>query len=180
MNSPVRLGVSPTAASIPTGVFSQRLEALFPDTRTLDCGVCLIPQLFLPVYLHTNVGPRVCQLIPHPVLQPLPCCVSSLPRLPISTPPTGLGECFFNSFVVGFPQSSVFWQFWLFFVFQFVVILWLCKEAQCIYLCLHLGWKSPGDIFKNHITEAKRALKFPWGQAQALVLTWFMLEFIPT
>ena len=30
MNSPVRLGVSPTAASTPTGVYSQRFEALFP------------------------------------------------------------------------------------------------------------------------------------------------------
>ena len=29
-NSPVRLGVSPTAASTPTGVFSQKFEALFP------------------------------------------------------------------------------------------------------------------------------------------------------
>ena len=30
MNSPVRLGVSPTAASTPTGVFNQWFEALFP------------------------------------------------------------------------------------------------------------------------------------------------------
>ena len=30
VNSPVRLGVSPTAASAPTAVFSQRFEALFP------------------------------------------------------------------------------------------------------------------------------------------------------
>ena len=30
MTSPVGLGVSPTAASTPTGVFSQRFEALFP------------------------------------------------------------------------------------------------------------------------------------------------------
>ena len=30
MNSPVRLGVSPTAAWTPTGVFNQRFEALFP------------------------------------------------------------------------------------------------------------------------------------------------------
>ena len=56
MNSPVRLGVSPTAASTPTGVFGHRFEALFPHW---DPGlwVCLAPQLFLPVYPHTNVGP---------------------------------------------------------------------------------------------------------------------------
>ena len=56
-NSPVRLGVSPAAASTPTGVFSQRFEALFPRAGALGCMVCLAPQLFLLVYLHTNVGP---------------------------------------------------------------------------------------------------------------------------
>ena len=40
-NSPVRLGVSPTAASIPTGIFSQRFQALFPCAGTLGCTVCL-------------------------------------------------------------------------------------------------------------------------------------------
>ena len=55
-NSPVRLGVSPTAASTPTGVFSQRFEALFPQAGGLGCADCLTPQLFLLVYLHSNVG----------------------------------------------------------------------------------------------------------------------------
>ena len=39
-NSPVRLGVSPTAASTPTGVFNQRFEALFPCARALGYAVC--------------------------------------------------------------------------------------------------------------------------------------------
>ena len=40
-NSPVRLGVSPAAAaSTPTGVFTQRLEALFPRAGALGCAVC--------------------------------------------------------------------------------------------------------------------------------------------
>ena len=34
-NSPVRLGVSPVAASTPTGVFNQRFEALFPRAGAL-------------------------------------------------------------------------------------------------------------------------------------------------
>ena len=50
--SPMRLGVSPTADSTPTGVFSQRFEPLFPRAGTLDCVVCLAPHLFLPVYPH--------------------------------------------------------------------------------------------------------------------------------
>ena len=52
----MRLEVSPAAASTPTGVFSQRFEALFPLTGTLGCAVYLTPQLFLLVYLHVNVG----------------------------------------------------------------------------------------------------------------------------
>ena len=61
--------------------------------------------------------------------------------LPVSVPPAGLDECFFfNSLVVGLLYSLVFCQFWLFFVFKFVVVLLLlCEEAQCVYLGLHLG-----------------------------------------
>ena len=39
-NSPVRLGVSPPAASTPTGVFTQWFEALFPRAGALGCRVC--------------------------------------------------------------------------------------------------------------------------------------------
>ena len=64
-------------------------------------------------------------------------------RLPVSAPPTGLDECvFFNSLVVGLPYSLIFCQFWLFFVFKLLLsFFWLCEEAQCVYLCLHLGRK---------------------------------------
>ena len=55
-NSPVRLGVSPAAASTPKGVFNQRFEALFPLAGALGCGVCLAPPPFLLVYLCVNVG----------------------------------------------------------------------------------------------------------------------------
>ena len=50
MNSPVRLGVCPAAASTPMGVFNQRVEALFPCTGALGCPVCLAPWPFLMVY----------------------------------------------------------------------------------------------------------------------------------
>ena len=84
---PVRLGVSPAAASTPTGVFNQRLEALYPCAGALGCLVCFapcrssrficaqvwgrrmppapLPVLFsstlspaLSVYLCANVGPQ--------------------------------------------------------------------------------------------------------------------------
>ena len=160
MNSPVRLGVSPAAASTPTGVFNQRFEALFPCAGALGCVVCLAPPPFLPVYLCTNVGPQglpattlwglLVAAWPAPchnppprwVCQPPPCHESSPPWLPVSALPTSLDECFFFiSLVVRLPCSLILYQFWLFFVFKLLLcFFWLCKEAQCVYLHLHLGW----------------------------------------
>ena len=122
-NSPVRLGISP-AASTPT-VFSVRgSESLFPLTGTLGCVVCLTPQLFLPVFLHKTVGPAC------PPAIALPQVLSTW--LLVCAPPAGLDECFFfNSLVVGLPYRSIFWQFWLFFVFKFVdVLLLVCARRQ--------------------------------------------------
>ena len=153
-NSPVRLGVSPATASTPTAVFNQRFEALFPWSGALGCVVCFAPVLFLPVYLCAYVGPRAwsasCRTAcpfhnppPRWVCQPLPCHKASLPLLPISAPPTSLDECFlFISLVVGLPYSSIFFQFWLFFELL-LSFFWLCEEAQCVYLRLHLGQKFP-------------------------------------
>ena len=78
MNSPVRLGVSPTAASTPTGVFTQRFEALFPRAGALGCVVCFAPPPSSP-FIYTRMwGCRVCQ--------PPPCGVCQLqPGLPRST-----------------------------------------------------------------------------------------------
>ena len=122
--------------------------------------VCFTPQAFLLVYLCMNVGPQglpatslwglLAAAWPSPfhnrprhwVRQPPPCLESSLPRLPFSAPPSSLDECFFFiSLVVRLPHSSIFCQFWLVFVFKLLSFFWLCKEPQCVYLCLHLGWK---------------------------------------
>ena len=97
MNSTVMLGVSPTAASTPMGVFNQRFEALFPRTGALGCA----PPPFLPVYLCANVGLQglLAGRTACPVQQSaLSLCLarqcdSSQPRLPVSTPPTCLDEC---------------------------------------------------------------------------------------
>ena len=142
--------VSPAASSTPTGVFSQRFEALFPQAGALGlrslshspvvppglsackCGTTVSAN-------HRLAGSASCSLVhatpPHWVRQPPPCHESSLPWLPISAPPTGLDECFFfNSLVVGLPYSSIFCQFWLFFVFKLLLsFFWLCEEAQCVY-----------------------------------------------
>ena len=57
-NSPVRLGVSPAAASTPTGVFNQRFETLFPSAGALGCTVYFTHPPFLPVYLCMDVRPQ--------------------------------------------------------------------------------------------------------------------------
>ena len=109
VNSPVRLGVSP-AAIPPPQVFSVTgFEALFPLTGTVGCAVCLTPQFFLLVYLHTNVR---------------------LPGLPATTLPESSPSQLpvFPLLLVWINVSSlgsIFWQFWLFFVFKFVVVLLL-------------------------------------------------------
>ena len=72
-NSPVRLGVSPTAASTPTGFFSQRFWGfIFPALESWVVWFFSLPsQLFLLVYQHANVvltAPPATTL-PAPVLQ---------------------------------------------------------------------------------------------------------------
>ena len=124
----------------PQGVFNQWFEALFPHTGALGCAVCFIPPLFLPVYLHANVGPlgppaTASQGLPAAALpvscinaHPAPQSTASLgppvttllqvlsTQLRVSTPSTSLDECgFFISLVVGLPYSSILCQFWLVF-----------------------------------------------------------------
>ena len=131
-NSPVRLGVSPAATSTPTGVFSQRFEPLFPRAGTLDCVVCLAPHLFLSVYLHSNVG------LPGPQAAAMSGVLSA--QLRVSTTPTNLDDCFFfNSLVIGLPYSLSVCQFWLFFVFKFVVVL-LVVRGGTVCLPLPPSW----------------------------------------
>ena len=114
------------------------LKLLLLHAGTLGCAVCLVPQLFLLVYPHTNVGP--------PIPQSPPCYESSPPRPPISACPTGRHECFFfNSLFVRLPYSSIFWQFWLFFVFKFVVLLLVVWEGT-VHLPMSPSWLAVSTI----------------------------------
>ena len=129
----------------------------------MGCGVCVTPQLFLTVYPHANVGPHTLPATAWPtlVLQLLPCCKCSPSWLPVSTPPTSLGECFFfNSLVVRPPYSSIFCQFLLFLFLNLLSFFWLCKEAKCIYLCLYLGWKSLSPAFNCSLLHTPHLLIF--------------------
>ena len=137
MNSPVRLGVSPTTTT-PTGFYSQRFWGfLFP---------CWNPGLLvlLPTCFSQFIHMQTWDCLVH---QQLPCHVSFPPQLPLSTPPTSLNEClFFNSFVVRVPYNSIFWQFWLSFAFKFVVLLFVVWGGK-VYLPMPLSWTKALRLF---------------------------------
>ena len=99
------------------------------------------------------------QMWDHLVLQPLPCWQHSPRQLPISAPPAGLDECFFNSLVVGLPYSSIFWQFWSFFVFKFVVVLPLVVQGSKMYLPMPLSWLELREIINHKILICKFSFK---------------------
>ena len=81
-NSPVRLGVSPAAASTPTGVFNQWFDALFPHAGTLGCVACHPVHQLLPHQPAAALPTLLHNLPPHWVCQPTPCSMSSLPGCP--------------------------------------------------------------------------------------------------
>ena len=132
----------------PLQVFSARgFEALFPCTGTLGCVVYLAPQLFLPVYLHVNVGPPGLPATACLGPQLPPFLESSLPQVSVFAPPTSLHECFFfNSLVVRLPYSLIFCQFWLFFVFKFVVVLLLFVWEGTVYLPTPPSWPEVNTL----------------------------------
>ena len=93
--------------------------------------LCLTPQSFLLVYLYANTGP------PRSPAAAFLRVLSA--RMPVSAPPTCLGECFFfNSLVVRLPYSSIFWQFW-FFIFKCVVLL-LVVQGGKVYPPMPSSW----------------------------------------
>ena len=107
---------------------SEALRLYFPALEPWAAGSVSLPSCSSP-FIHMQMwGCPVCQLPPCLVLQPLPCHEFSPPWLPISAPPTVVDEClFFISLVVPLPCCSILCQ------------VWLCKEAQCVYLRRHLG-----------------------------------------
>ena len=78
-----------------------------------------------------------------------PCRESSPPWLPVSAPPTGLDEYFFfNPWLSDFHTVHFSVSSGCFFFFKLLLpFFWLCKEAKCVYLHLHLGQKSSARNF---------------------------------
>ena len=114
-NSPIRLEVSPATSRI---FQSEYLRLYFPTLESWVARSVLLP-ICSSWFIRT-------QMWDHWLCKLPPCHKSTPPWLPIFIPPTSLDECFFfNSLVVGLPYSLIFWQFWLFFVFNLVVVLLL-------------------------------------------------------
>ena len=122
----------------PPQVFSVRgFEALFPRTGTLDCVVCLTPQLFLPVYPHANMGlpsPPAARLATSPLHPGGP----SLPLLLVWMSVSSLTPWLSTFHTVQFSDSSGCFLF----LNLLLSFFCLCEEAKCIYLRLRLGQKS--------------------------------------
>ena len=142
------------------GCFHQRFEALFPRAGALGCMICFAPRHSSRLIYVQMWGHRVCQPPPCGVCQlqsdllcstirhltgstsrrlgtsPLRPGCPSPPLLPVWMNVSSLSPWLSD------PCSSIFCQFWLFFVFKLLSFFWLCKEAQCVYLCPHLGRKS--------------------------------------
>ena len=59
----------------------------------------------------------------------------------MSAYPTSVDECFFfNLLIVRLSYSLIFWQFWLFFVFKFVVAFILVVGGGKVYLTTLTSW----------------------------------------
>ena len=133
----VWLGVSPTAATPTDFSQSEILRLYFP---------ALDPWVAWSVSLPSCSSWFICtQMWDYLPCQLLPFHESSLPQLSVSTPPANLDECFFfNSLVVGLPDSLIFWQFWLCFVFKYVVVLLLVVWGGTVCLPTPPSWAEVG------------------------------------
>ena len=85
---------------------------------------------------------------PAPVLQPPPCHKSSPPSCPslplwlVCMNVSSLTPWLLDFHTVIFSVNSG----WFLFLNLLLSFFRLCREAQCVYLLLHLGWKSRWDF----------------------------------
>ena len=112
------------------GVLPAVLPAQFSTTLSPALSVYLCanvgPQGLLVVRLPARFVPHSASLVAH--LSPAMAMRVLSALAAHSAPPPGLDEgLFFYLLGVGLPHCSIFCQFWL------------CEEAQCVYLCRHLG-----------------------------------------
>ena len=107
--------------------------------------------------------------LPSPSGGALPCVLSALSAHLCHSYQSD--EClFFNSLVVGFPYSSIFWQVWLYFVLKFVIILLLTVQGGKVYLPMPPSWLEVSAIEYLYLTNPQRIIgKMFW---KVLIMEW--------
>ena len=128
-------------SSISTGFFSQRFWGFIsphwnPGLHGLSCSPIVPPGLF-------TCKCKTTRSASHCLVSPLHPGCPSLPLLPVWVNVSSLTPWLSDFHTVQFSGSSGYFLFWNLLLSFF----WLCEEATCIYLCLHLGWKFWGMLF---------------------------------
>ena len=143
MNPPVRLGVSPVATT-PTGLISLRFWVFIsPSWNRGLCYLCCSPVTPSGWSSHKcGTAWSTNHLLTHSTshhlaASPLHPNCQSLPLLPVWMNAASLIPWLSDFHTVQFSGSSGCFLF-----LNSLSFFWLCEEAQCIYLHLHLGWKS--------------------------------------
>ena len=156
----MRLGVSPVATSTPTAVFNQRFETYFPALEpwvawSVSLPHCSSQSIYVQMWGHRGHRDHLLHPpLPHWVCQPQPSCESCLPScpspplLPVWMKVSSLTPWLSDFHIVQFSGSCGCFLF-----LNLLLSFWLCKEAQCIYLCLRLGQKS--DLYFFNVATKK-------------------------
>ena len=128
MDSPVRLGVSPTAA---TAVVHSHLWVSVSHSVSPTYMICHLEVFFQLDPMQSTASPWVLNGL------------------------VALVDFFFNSLVVGVPCSLIFWHFWLFIDFRLVVILLLVVWGSKGFLPTPPSWPELGYILTTMRIQKK-------------------------
>ena len=136
MNSPLRLGVSPTART-PTGFPTRDSEALFPHTGTLLHSVS-----------HSPVVPPSLSACKCGAIWSTSCLLATNPLFPGCPTPHQSVWMNVSSLSPWLSSFHILWwsgkSDWFLFL-NLLSFFWLYKDAKFINLHLHLGRNSPGS-----------------------------------
>ena len=143
LKSPVRLGVSPAAAT-PTGFFhSEDLRFYFPMLETWVMHSVSVPSCSSWFIQHANVGPPSLTAPASPSSPPSsssPLATRPVhpgfPSLPVWMNVLSLTLWLLDFHTVRFSGSCGYFLF-----LNLLSLFWLCEQAKCIYLHLHLSQK---------------------------------------
>ena len=147
----------------PLQVFTTRgFEALFPHARTLYVRFVSLPNC------SSLLSAEKCQttqsashgLAEHPLYSGCP----SLPLLQVWVNISSLTSWLLDFRTVQFSGNSGYFLF-----LNLLLYFWLCKEAKCIYLCLHLGQKL---INKNLKKQNKMKKNMGSNPLQCKIVSW--------